>query len=404
MKKNILVAQSGGPTAAINASLAGVVSYAIKSGAYDKVIGSVNGIEGVLKGNFVSMEKFKNEDNVRLLKQTPSSYLGSCRKKLSDDGEVYDEIFGIFEKHNIGAFIYIGGNDSMDTVDKINRHAKKSGRDISVIGVPKTIDNDLVLTDHTPGYASAAKYIANSVRQLALDTSVYDMKSIIVTEIMGRNAGWLTAAAALANDDTLSPVDIICLPEVPFDMDSFIEKLAETEEKKQTTIVAVSEGICDKNGEYILAGIQSQAKSDGFAHAALGGVGKHIELEIAKRLGIKTRSLEFSTLQRCNAETASQRDIDESFAQGEEGVRLAINGESGKMVGIVREIGEEYKPKITSFDVSLVANKEKRIPQNMLSSDGFGVTDEFIKYARPLICGQPHIIYKDGIMDLILRD
>lgn len=404
MKKNILVAQSGGPTAAINASLAGAVSYAVKSGEFNEVLGSVNGIEGVLKENFASMKKFENPDNVRLLKQTPSSYLGSCRKKLPDDGDVYDEIFEIFKKHNIGAFIYIGGNDSMDTVDKLSRHAKEKKEDISVIGVPKTIDNDLVMTDHTPGYASAAKYIANSVRQLALDTSVYDMKSVIVTEIMGRNAGWLTAAAALANDSLISPVDIICLPEVPFDMDEFIEKLAKVEDKKQTTIVAVSEGICDKNGDYIMSGIKSQARSDGFAHAALGGVGKYIEIEIATRLGIKTRSLEFSTLQRCNAETASKCDIDESFAQGEEGVRLAIAGECGKMVGIVREDGDIYKPHITSFDVSLIANKEKKIPQNMLSGDGFGVSEEFVKYAKPLINGHPDIIYKDGIIDFILRD
>lgn len=404
MKKNILIAQSGGPTAAINASLAGAVSYAIESGKYENVLGSVNGIEGVLKENFVSMKKFENPQNVRLLKQTPSSYLGSCRKKLPDDGEVYNEIFEIFERNNIGAFLYIGGNDSMDTVDKLSRHAKAIGKDLAIIGVPKTIDNDLVLTDHTPGYASAAKYIANSVRQLALDTSVYDMKSIIVAEIMGRNAGWLTAAAALANDSVVAPVDIICLPEVPFEMDRFIEKLSDTVSKKQTTIVAVSEGICDKNGEYVLAGIQSQAKSDGFAHAALGGVGKHIELEISKRLGIKTRSLEFSTLQRCNAETASKCDIDESFAQGEEGVKLAINGESGKMVGIVRADGDEYLPTITSFDVSEVANKEKRIPENMLSKDSFGVTEDFIKYAKPLINGHPDIIYNEGIIDFILRD
>ena len=287
-EKNLLVGQSGGPTAAINASLAGVVNYALNSGKFDKVLGSVNGISGVINENFVSMDAFSDPYRVRRLKQTPSSYLGSCRQRLSDDGEVYEKIFNIFEKHNIGAFVYIGGNDSMDTVSKLGEYSEKHNKGISIIGVPKTIDNDLVLTDHTPGYASAAKYIANSIRQLYLDTSVYDMKSVIVAEIMGRNAGWLAAAAALANDDRITPVDIICLPEVPFDMDSFIQKVAEVEERKQTTIIAVSEGIKDAQGKYI-GESGSELMGDGFNHAALGGVGKIIESIIKKNLNIKTR-------------------------------------------------------------------------------------------------------------------
>jgi len=403
MKRNLLVGQSGGPTAAINASLAGVVSEAINGDVFDKVFGCVNGISGVINETFVDMDKFKDPYKVRLLKQTPSSYLGSCRKRLPDDGEIYKQIFDVFEKHNIGAFVYIGGNDSMDTVSKLGRYSAEHNKNVSIIGVPKTIDNDLIMTDHTPGYASAAKYIANSIRQLALDTAVYDMKSVIVAEIMGRNAGWLTAAASLANDDKISPVDIICLPEVPFDTDSFIQKVAEVEERKQTTIIAVSEGICNSDGEYILSDMHARAASDGFSHAALGGVGKNLEMEISEKLGIKTRSIEFSTLQRCNAETASLCDVDESFEQGREGARLAGEGDNAVMVGILRKPGKSYEPYITKFDVTVIANKEKKMPLSMISEDKFGVTSEFTDYASPLINGQPKILYNNGVIDFEVR-
>lgn len=404
MENNLLIGQSGGPTAAINASLAGAVDYALRCGKFTGVLGSINGIDGVLEENFISMEKFRDSARIRLLKQTPSSYLGSCRHKLPDEGEVYEQIFSIFEKHKISAFIYIGGNDSMDTVEKLSRYAAENEKNVSVIGVPKTIDNDLVLTDHTPGYGSAAKYIANSIRQLALDTGVYDMKSVIVAEIMGRNAGWLTAAAALANDENLSPVDIICLPEVPFDTSDFLEQVEKTITEKKSTIIAVSEGIRGKNGDYILSGLaKSLADTDGFRHAALGGVGRHIEHIISENLGIKTRSIEFSTLQRCNSETASLCDIDESFLQGAEGVRLAAENKTAVMVGLLRKSGTDYEPYITSFDIGLVANKEKNIPEEMISKGGFFVTEEFIKYASPLISGQPEIIYNSGRIEFEVR-
>ncbi|MBP3360022.1 MAG: 6-phosphofructokinase [Clostridia bacterium] len=404
MERNLLIGQSGGPTAAINASLAGVVDYALHYGKFTGVLGSINGIDGVLEENFIGMEKFRAPERIRLLKQTPSSYLGSCRHKLPDEGEVYEQIFKVFEKHKISAFIYIGGNDSMDTVEKLSRYGAENGKNVAVIGVPKTIDNDLVLTDHTPGYGSAAKYIVNSIRQLALDTCVYDMKSVIVAEIMGRNAGWLTAAASLANDNHLSPVDIICLPEVLFDTSDFLTHVEKTIEEKNSTIIAVSEGIRGRNGDYILSGLaKSTAAADGFRHAALGGVGRYIEHIISENLGIKTRSIEFSTLQRCNSETASLCDIDESFLQGAEGARLASEGETGVMVGILRKSGADYEPYITSFDISLVANREKKIPEEMISKNGFFVTDEFIKYASPLISGQPKIIYNGGRIEFEVR-
>lgn len=400
--KKLLVAQSGGPTAVINSSLAGVVDYGLKCGKFSGVIGSVNGIEGVFNENFVDMEKFRDENRIKILKQTPSSYLGSCRRKLEDSDAICEKIFSIFDKYNIGAFVYIGGNDSMDTVNKLSSYASCHGKDVTVTGVPKTIDNDLVLTDHTPGYGSCAKYLANSIRQLYLDTAVYDIQSVIVAEIMGRNAGWLTAASTLANDASLSPVDIICVPEVAFDPDKFLNKTAEVMKSKSSTIIAVSEGICDKNGNYVTVRLEGRSKADGFAHAALGGVGRYVENLIKSNLGLKTRTMEFSTLQRCNAETASFCDVEESFRQGEYGAKLASLGIGGVMVGLERE-GETYNPVIKSFPVGEIANKEKKIPQSMLGADGFSVTDEYIKYASPLIAGQPEIIYKNGIMQLEVR-
>lgn len=396
--RNLLIGQSGGPTAVINASLAGVVDFGLNSGCYENVLGAVCGIYGILAEDFIDLKKFKDPYRISILKQTPSSYLGSCRYKLTDDGDIYEKIFNIFQKHNIGTFVYIGGNDSMDTVDKLSKYAKVHGIDVSIVGVPKTIDNDLILTDHTPGYASAAKYVANSIRQLAIDASVYRTSSIIVAEMMGRNAGWLTAAAALANDDIISPVDIICLPEKPFDARAFLDKTADIVDSKKTTVIAVSEGICNKAGEYVTADITSRSKTDGFQHIALGGVGRYIENLINTNLGVKTRSIEFSTLQRCNAQTASLCDINEAFEQGRYGAKLGAEGACGVMIGITRGDTAEYKPKITSFDVSLVANKEKQIPDNMLSEDGFGVTDDFIRYALPLIQGEPDIIYKNGLI------
>ena len=402
MAKKLLVAQSGGPTPVINSALAGVLNAVNVSQAYDEVLGSINGIEGVIEGRFISMNKFRDARRLSLLKQTPSSYLGSCRKKLPADGQVYEDIFDIFKKNDICAFVYIGGNDSMDTVNKLSKYVEATGKDVCIIGVPKTIDNDLVLTDHTPGFGSAAKYITNSIRQLYLDTSVYDMKSIIVAEIMGRNAGWLTASASLANDEKIQPVDIICLPEVVFDEQKFLEKAQNVISSKDTTVIAVSEGICDACGNYISAvGAQD---ADEFCHAALGGAGKYVETLISKSFGVKTRSIEFSTLQRCSSETASLRDIEEAFEQGGYGVKLAKEGRSGVMAGITRLKGDEYSVEISAFDVGLVANKEKKLPGYMISSDGFGVTDEFVAYAKPLIHGQPHIIYNGGVMEFEVRN
>ena len=285
----------------------------------------------------------------------------------------------------------------MDTVDKMSRYAAEIGSDVRVIGVPKTIDNDLALTDHTPGYGSAAKFIANSLRQLKKDTEVYSMPSVVVLEAMGRNAGWLTAAAALANDELTQAADIICLPEVAFDLDSFLAKVEKVGKGQDTVMIAVSEGIRDKDGNYIMENVNALRKEhDRFGHAALGGVGQMIKESIVSELGLKARSIELSTLQRCWSSGASLCDVTEAFDAGYTGVRFAADGLTGVVPGFKRISDAPYEMEIVPYDVKQIANVEKKIPQSMLSKDGFGVTDEFIKYALPLIEGEPQLKYING--------
>ncbi len=404
--KNLLVGQSGGPTSVINASLAGVIKKGIESRKIGEILGTVNGIEGILNDNIISLDNFTAE-KIALLKQTPSSYLGSCRKKLPDaekDEDIYKKIFDTFDKHNVGYFLYIGGNDSMDTVKKLSAYAADKNIDIQVIGVPKTIDNDLFLTDHTPGFGSAAKFIVNSIRQLALDTDVYDMKSVVILEIMGRNAGWLTAAAALANSDKLNPVDIVCLPEVAFSPEKFIKKLKDVMKKKSTTIIAVSEGIKDEDERYIAeCGDIKRAADDGFAHAALGGVGKTIEKLISDELGIKTRSIELSTLQRCFSLAGSKVDVEEAFAVGSFAIELAEDGKTAVMAGFKRISDKPYAIELAPFDINDVANFEKGIPKDMIAEDGLGVNEKFIAYAKPLIEGELPLIFDEGLIQFEIR-
>lgn len=399
--KNLIVGQSGGPTSAINSSLAGVVKKALDSEKIEKVYGMINGIDGFLKENIINLERFENAQSLKLLRQTPSSFLGSCRKKLPEihqSPETYEKIFSLFEKYNIGYFLYIGGNDSMDTVAKLSEYAKKNNYDISIGGIPKTIDNDLAITDHTPGFGSAAKFVANSIRELSMDTGVYNMKSIVVTEIMGRNAGWLTAAAALANSEKIAPVDIILLPETVFDKDKFVQRVQEVMAQKNSTVIAVSEGIKDKDGKYIAeSGVSLMG--DGFSHAALGGVGKIIEKIITDELHIKTRSIEFSTLQRCSSQNISLCDYEEAFGAGYEGCSYALEGHSGFMAAFERVSQSPYKCDIKFYDVSKIANLEKKMPESMIGEDGMSVTDEFIRYAAPLISGEPELVYTNGVID-----
>ena len=401
--KNLLVIQSGGPTAVINSSLAGVIKCGFdRPEKIGKVYGGLNGIEGVEKEHIIDLDLFKSCENLKLLKQTPSSYLGSCRKRLpefNDEISVYERLFSVFEKYNIGYLCCIGGNDSMDTTSKLSEYAEKFGKELRVVGIPKTVDNDLALTDHSPGYGSAAKFVANCMRQLALDTDVYQMPSAVIVEAMGRNAGWLTAASALSNSEEFSAVDIICLPERVFDAESFIKKVESVSKEKKTVMIAVSEGIKDKNGNYITADLKAQGvRGDKFGHMALGGAGKAVEALISENMGIKTRSIELSTLQRCFSAQASLCDVEEAFWVGYEGAELALKGESGVMAGFKRVSEKPYQSEVISIPVKKVANFEKKIPYQMINSDGFGVNKRFFEYALPLISGEPELIYKDGCL------
>lgn len=401
---NLLVGQSGGPTSVINATLAGVIKNALASAEFDTVYGTINGIEGIINNNFISLEHFRDEYKLRLLAQTPASYLGSCRVKLPSPGTndaLYEQIFSFFRRNSIACFLYIGGNDSMDTVQKLSEYAKAhSITDVSVIGVPKTIDNDLCATDHSPGYGSAAKFIANSVRQLACDADVYDLKSVLIVEIMGRNAGWLTAAAALANDD-ITCVDLLCLPEHVFDIDAFAQKISELHKTKNTVIAAVSEGIKTADGKYLTASVIGSV-NDKFGHIALGGVGASVAVMLKNKLGVKTRAVELNTLQRAASAYGSARDCNEAFDIGFAAVEFAKQGLTAVMAAYKRISDEPYKIEIIPADISLSANYEKKIPQSMLCGD-YGVNDEFIKYAKPLIEGEPERIYENGIYSIIKR-
>ena len=399
--QNCMVAQSGGPTVAINASLAGVIKGA--AGCYGTVYGSVNGILGILNEHYLNLSEIMEADDNALerLIHTPAMYLGSCRFKLPDfmdDDSSYNYIFKQFEKLNIGAFFYIGGNDSMDTVAKLSAYAASIGNDIRIIGVPKTIDNDLIMTDHTPGFGSAAKYIASSIREIAYDTYIYDLESVNIIEIMGRDAGWLTAASVLArNEFSLAP-HLIYLPEVAFDKEQFITDLKEMVKKYKNVIVAVSEGIRDKDGNYISA---TDAAADKFGHAQLSGAGKTLEYLVKEKLGIKVRSVEVNVLQRCAGHMASMTDLTESFLSGKHAVVLAKNGESAQMVSLHRLSNAPYTYELSNTPVSEVANQAKEVPVSWITPDHHDVTAEMIAYLKPLVAGEVPTDYADGIADYL---
>ena len=393
--KNIIVAQSGGPTTAINASLVGVIKGALSSGGYDKVFGSLYGISGVLKEEFIQLENLSDEELHRIY-STPSSYLGSCRYKMPDineDSSIYEKIFKILNKYEVTAFFYIGGNDSMDTISKLAEYGSSIGSDIRFAGVPKTIDNDLVSTDHTPGYGSAAKFIVASMLEFAHDTSVYKAPTVTLVEIMGRNAGWLTASAALARNE-YSDIPQLYLPEVPFSTDDFIRDIKEVLQSTNNVVVAISEGLQDADGNYLSA---TKAACDKFGHAQLSGVGKILENLVKEELGVKCRSVEINILQRCAAHMASAEDLEESELLGEKAVEYAIEGKTGYMTTIVRTSNEPYKYKIEPADLDGIANQVKQVPKEWINSSGNDVTSEMLDYVRPLLCGEVDIEYKNGV-------
>ena len=395
-----IIGQSGGPTSVINASAYGAIKTALESGAITHVYGAANGIKGVLDDNLLDMGK---EDPAELayMKFTPSSALGSCRYKLKDssvDDTDYKRILEIFKKYDVRYFFYNGGNDSMDTCNKISKYMLKQGYECRIMGIPKTIDNDLFATDHCPGYGSAAKYIATSVMEVYHDARVYDTGMVTVIEAMGRNAGWLTASAALAAYKGNGP-DFIYLPEVAFDLDQFLADVESVYNKTKKCIVVVSEGIRDKDGKYIseYGSALSQTK-DSFGHAQLGGLAAYLADVVKQKTGAKVRGIELSLLQRCAAHCASGTDIDESFSAGKAAVENAVAGVTDKMVGFERAYENgKYKCSTKLFDLTVVANTEKKIPREWINEAGNGLKQEFIDYVLPLVQGETELPKEDGL-------
>lgn len=397
---NIAVAQSGGPTAAINASLAGVFVEAVKNDEIKKVYGFKNGIEGVLRNDAVDLSEYLSDNrDIEVLKLTPSTVLGSCRLKLKspeENEEQYKKILEVFESLDIGAFFYIGGNDSMDTVLKLSDYFKSVGKDIKVMGIPKTIDNDLVLTDHTPGFGSAAKYIATTVSEIIRDSQVYALTSVTVIEIMGRDAGWLTAATSVLRRMGEDAPHLIYLPEVPVTKEKILEEIKDAHNHHKACIVAVSEGIKTPDGKY-LAEDNLSGCVDVFGHKYLSGVGKYLENLISTELSCKVRSVELNVMQRCSSHLASLTDIDESQEIGSAAVRYALLGHTGEMMVFVRKGNNPYAVEISSADIKDIANKEKLFPREWINEKGNNIKDEAIDYFMPLIQGEVNLFKENGL-------
>ena len=393
---NIVVAQSGGPTSVINASLLGVFRQAMAESEIDTVYGSLNGIEGIIHDRLVTLnDRLATEEDMALLRQTPSSALRSCRYKLPSadkDSAVYETIRRTLESHDIGAFFYIGGNDSMDTVHKLSAYFAEVGCPIRVMGVPKTIDNDLMEMDHTPGYGSAAKFVATTMAEIIRDSTVYDLDSVLIVEIMGRDTGWLTASAALPRLLGETAPHLVYLPEVEFSVEDFLADVKRIQQTSRTVIVAVSEGV-----EIDEAGAFQSGKVDNFGHKYLSGVGKCLENIVSTRLGCKVRSVELNVLQRCAAHVASATDVAEAEAVGMAAVRAAMAGETGKVAAIQRVSADPYKADYTCIPVVEVANRVKYVPREWISAAGNDVTDDALAYIRPLVQGEPTVLTEDGL-------
>ena len=402
MKGNVIVGQSGGPTAVINSSLAGVYRTAVDRGA-KKVYGMLYGIQGLLDEQYVDLSKFIRSDlDVEILKRTPSAFLGTCRYKLPDiheNQDIYVKIFEILNKLNIECFIYIGGNDSMDTIKKLSDYAILTGQSQKFVGVPKTIDNDLALTDHTPGYGSAAKYIATSTKEVIRDGLGFSYKKqqVIIIEIMGRNAGWLTGAAALSRGEDCDGPDLIYLPEVAFDIEKFLVKVKDLLKKKSSVVIAVSEGIRLADGRYVCELGSSGDYVDAFGHKQLAGTATYLANFLAAECGCKTRAVELSTLQRSASHMASRVDIDEAFMVGGAAVKAADEGDTGKMIVIDRVSDDPYMAKTGIYDVHRIANEEKVVPRNWMNKDASYVTKDFVDYISPLIQGDYQPIMVNGL-------
>lgn len=409
MERNVIVGQSGGPTAAINSSLAGVYRTAKDRGA-KKVYGMLHGVQGLLEEKYIDLaDHIKTELDAELLKRTPAAFLGSCRYKLPEiheNRDVYDKIFAILDKLDIEAFIYIGGNDSMDTIKKLSDYAIVKGHKQKFLGVPKTIDNDLALTDHTPGFGSAAKYIAASTKEIIRDALglTYKKEMITVIEVMGRNAGWLTGATALAQTEDCEGPDLIYLPEVPFDVEKFLKNVKDLLKKKSSIVIAVSEGIKLKDGRYVCELSGGNDYVDAFGHKQLQGTAAYLAGFLGAEIGCKTRSVEFSTLQRSASHMASRVDIDEAFMVGGAAVKAADEGYNGNMVVIDRVSDDPYMASAGIYDVHRIANEEKLVPREWMNEEANYVTKDFIDYVKPLIQGDYQPIMVNGLPRHLVLD
>ncbi len=408
MKGNIVVGQSGGPTAVINSSVAGVYAAAKKLGV-KKVYGMVHGIQGFLNDNLCDLDEYlDNETGVELLKRTPSAFLGSCRfkmPKIEGHEDVYEKVFQIMEKHDIDCLFYAGGNDSMDTVKMLSDYAAAHNKPQRFMGVPKTIDNDLPITDHCPGYGSAAKYIATSVKEIIRDNSSFGVEkpTILIVEIMGRNAGWLTAAAALAKDVDCEGVDAIYLPERTFDMDAFMDKVKHLAATKSSVVIAVSEGVKVADGRYVCELANANVAVDAFGHKQMSGTAVYLAQAVAAETGLKTRAVEFSTLQRSATHLASLTDINEAFQVGHDAVLAAEEGKTGMMITLDRNGDDPYQCGTSAYDIHAIANVERAVPDEWITEDGCGLNEGYEKYARPLIMGELQPLFINGTPRHLVR-
>ena len=408
MRGNIVVGQSGGPTAVINSSVAGVYAAAKKLGV-KKIYGMVHGIQGFLQDNLIDLgEYLDDETGIELLKRTPSAFLGSCRfkmPKIEGHEEVYEKVFEIMEKHDIECLFYAGGNDSMDTVKMLSDYAAAHNKPQRFMGVPKTIDNDLPVTDHCPGYGSAAKYIATSMKEIIRDNESFGVEkpTVCIVEIMGRHAGWLTAAAALSRGDDCTGPDAIYLPEVTFDMDKFMEKVKHLAATKSSVVIAVSEGIALADGRFVCELGNASDFVDAFGHKQLSGCAATLANKVAAETGLKTRAVEFSTLQRAATHLASLTDINEAFQVGHDAVVAAEEGKTGMMITLDRNGDDPYQCGTSAYDIHAIANVERPVPAEWITEDGCDVNDGYVKYARPLIMGELQPLYVNGVPRHLVR-
>ena len=408
MRGNIVVGQSGGPTAVINSSVAGVYAAAKKLGV-KKIYGMVHGIQGSLQDNLIDLgEYLDDETGIELLKRTPSAFLGSCRfkmPKIEGHEDVYEKVFEIMEKHDIECLFYAGGNDSMDTVKMLSDYAAAHNKPQRFMGVPKTIDNDLPVTDHCPGYGSAAKYIATSMKEIIRDNESFGVEkpTVCIVEIMGRHAGWLTAAAALSRGDDCSGPDAIYLPEVTFDMDKFMEKVKYLAATKSSVVIAVSEGVALADGRFVCELGNASDFVDAFGHKQLSGCAATLANKVAAETGLKTRAVEFSTLQRAATHLASLTDINEAFQVGYDAVKAAEEGKTGMMITLNRNGDDPYQCGTSAYDIHAIANVERPVPAEWITEDGCDVNEGYINYARPLIMGELQPLFVNGVPRHLVR-